>query len=251
MRSSITPRRLARLVLAIVFSACATTFSVLWVFQTKDSIPQPGFTNYEYSPTAGAMTVGDVLPCSPAERAGLRPGDRIVAIDGQDLKNLRPFYEAIIAGHKAAIELTVEERGSAGGQRVLKVVVGGGKRVPHRTMRPADLLWFPLDYYPLAFLIVGVGVLPLRADDANAWLLALLFGGFLAVARLFEGNIPPNLRGFAVFYKIVMTWSSLALFYYFFAVFPAPSPIDRKIPWLKHVLLAGTLIITVPLGSVV
>jgi C-terminal processing protease CtpA/Prc len=86
----------------------------------------------------------------PAERAGLRPCDRIVAVDGQDLKNLRPFYGAIIAGHKAAIDLTVEERGSAGGQRVLRVVVGGGKRVPQRTMRLADLLGLPLDYYPLA-----------------------------------------------------------------------------------------------------
>ena len=248
MLSSITPRRLARVFLAIVFSACATTFSVVWVFQTKYSIPEPGFTNYEYSPTAGAMTVGDVLPGSPAGQAGLRSGDRIVAIDGQELKNLRPFYEAIIAGHKAAIELTVEEQGPAAGKRVLKVLVGGGKRAPQRTMRPAELLWFPLDYYPLAFLIVGVAVLLLRPDDANAWVLALLFGGFLAVGRLFEGNIPTNLRGFAVFYKIVMTWSSLALFYYFFAVFPAPSPMDRKIPWLKHVLLAGTLIVTVPIG---
>jgi len=74
------------------------------------------------------------------------------------------------------------------------------------------------------------------------------FLGFLAVAPLFEGNIPSLLRGFVVFYKIVMSWSSLALFYYFFAVFPASSPIDRKVPWLKYVLLATAIIITVPIG---
>jgi sigma-B regulation protein RsbU (phosphoserine phosphatase) len=45
-----------------------------------------------------------------------------------------------------------------------------------------------------------------------------------------------------------MSWSSLALFYYFFAVFPSPSPADRKVPWLKYVLLASALITTVPAG---
>jgi hypothetical protein len=55
-------------------------------------------------------------------------------------------------------------------------------------MRLKDLLGLPVDYYPLGFLVVGVAVLLLRAHDANAWLLALLFGGFLAVARLFERN---------------------------------------------------------------
>jgi hypothetical protein len=29
-----------------------------------------------------------------------------------------------------------------------------------------------------------------------------------------------------------------ALFYWFFARFPAPSPLDRRAPWLKFVLLA-------------
>jgi hypothetical protein len=89
----------------------------------------------------------------------------------------------------------------------------------------------------------------LRLDDPNAWRLALLFGGFVGDGPLLEGAIPQHLRGFAVAYKIVMTWSSAALFYYFFAVFPAPSPLDRKVPWLKYVLLAAVLITTVPTAS--
>src|SRR5207253_6980208 len=35
---------------------------------------------------------------------------------------------------------------------------------------------------------------------------------------------------------------------YFFAVFPSPSPWDRKLPWLKYVLLAVAIIATVPIG---
>lgn len=194
------------------------------------------------------MQVGEVFPGSPAEKAGLRPGDRIIAIDGQQLATLRPFYEAIVAGHKDVLELTVEQPRSPAGQRRLNLVVGGGKPVPERVIRPEDLLGLPLDYYPVCFLVVGVAVLLLRPDDRNAWLLAVLFGGFLADAPLFEGNILPLLRGFAVFYKIAMMWSSLALFYYFFSVFPASSPIDRKIPWLKYLLLVGATITAVPVG---
>ena len=79
------------------------------------------------------MKVGEVLPGSPAEVAGLRPGDQIVAIDGRNLENLRPFYEAIIVGRKEVVELTVEHPGSAAGQRLLRLVVRGGRRVPERT----------------------------------------------------------------------------------------------------------------------
>jgi membrane-associated protease RseP (regulator of RpoE activity) len=151
MRSSFSPRRLARHSLAIVFAACAIAFSVLRIFQIRHATPRPGFTSYEYSAAARAMKVGEVLPGSPAELAGLRPGDQIVAVDGRNLENLRPFYETIIVGRKEVVELTVEQPGSAAGQRRLRLVVRGGTRVPGRTMRLEDLLGFPLDYYPWVF----------------------------------------------------------------------------------------------------
>jgi serine phosphatase RsbU (regulator of sigma subunit) len=248
MRTSFSTRRLVRHTLAILFAACASTYSVLWIIQQKYVRPQPGFTNYEYSPATHSMTVGEVERGSRAEAAGLHPGDHIVAIDGQTLDTLRPFYEAIIAGQKDVVDLTVEPPTSPAEQRRVKLALGTGSPVPGRTMQPKDLLSLPLDYYPLGFLLVGLAVLTLRPDDANAWLLALLFGGFLAAAPLFEGNFPVRLRGFVVCYKIIAFWSSLALFYYFFAVFPASSPVDRKVPWLKYLLLAAALVTTVPIA---
>jgi hypothetical protein len=248
MRTLLLPRLLARYFLVILFTLCATTYSVLWIHQIKHPTPQPGFTNYRYSAATSSMTVGEVPPGSPAAKAGLRPGDQIVAIAGQRLESLRPFYEEIIVGQNEVLGPTIADPSSLGGQRRLQLQVDGGMHVPARSLRWADLLGLSIDYYPLCFLVVSVAVLVLRPDDANAWLLALLFGGFLAVAPLFEGNIPPLLRGVVVFYKIVMSWCSLALFYYFFAVFPAPSPVDRKVPWLKYLLLGSAIISTVPVG---
>ena len=35
--------------------------------------------------------------------------------------------------------------------------------------------------YPVGFLVVGLAVLFLRLEDPNAWLLALMFAGFIAI----------------------------------------------------------------------
>ena len=246
MRASFSPRWLVRHFLAILFAVLAATYSLLWVMHVRHPRPQPGFTSYEYSASARTMKVGVVLDHSPAEQAGLRSGDRIVAIDGHKLENLRPFYESIVIGQKDVVELTVEQPGSPTEERRLQLVLRGGKPAPKRTTRLEDLLDLPIAYYPLGFLVVGLGVLMLRPNDPNAWLLALIFGGFIAGGPLLEGAIPPFLRGFAIFYKLIMSWAPVALFYYFFAVFPSPSPLDRKLPWLKYALLAVALVTSVP-----
>jgi len=67
----------------------------------------------------------------------------------------------------------------------------------------------------------------LRLEDHNAWLLALLFAGFICGAPLFEGSISPHLRGLAAGYKT--TFGSLvpASSAFSLLTFPTPSPIDR------------------------
>jgi sigma-B regulation protein RsbU (phosphoserine phosphatase) len=93
-------------------------------------------------------------------------------------------------------------------------------------------------------------VLFLRLDHRDAWLLALTFGGFVAGSPLLNGEaiIHPQLRGFAVAYMVLFRGLNPALLYYFFATFPVSSPIDRRAPWLKSVLLAGAVIVVLPLS---
>jgi serine phosphatase RsbU (regulator of sigma subunit) len=107
--------------------------------------------------------------------------------------------------------------------------------------------------FPVVFLLVGLVVLFLRLPDRNAWLLALLFACFIATAPMLDGEsvVHPALRGFSVAYKVVFNGLFGALLYYFCAVFPVPSPIDRRWPWLKRLLLAATLAVVVPIGLAV
>jgi len=234
--------------MVILFAGLATTYCVLWIVHVRHPRPRPGFSDYDYSATAQSMTVGVVFPEGPAEQVGLRPGDRIVAIDGRKLDTLRPFYESVIVGQKDSIELTLQDATSSPRLRQLNLLLRGGKPTPMRMTRLEHVLNLPMGYFPLGFLLVGLTVLLLRPDDRNAWLLALYCVSFIAGGPLFEGAIPVHLRGFAVAYKMVMAWCAGASFYLLFAVFPAPSPLDRKIPWLKYALLGGVLIATLPLG---
>ena len=98
-----------------------------------------------------------------------------------------------------------------------------------------------LELYPLLFLIVGLAVLFLRVEDHNAWLLALLFSTFITAGDMPSEFVaaPLNLRYFLLAYRTVMGSLLTGLFYFFFAVFPTRSPIDRKLPWLKWALLAS------------
>src|SRR5207342_3262639 len=100
------------------------------------------------------------------------------------------------------------------------------------------------------FVVVGFAVLFLRLDNRDAWLLAALFGGFIAGSPLLNNEplIHPWARGFAVAYMVLFRGMSPAFFYYFFATFPVSSPIDRQVPWLKSLILTVAAVVAVPLS---
>jgi len=231
------------LTLAILFAAATATYSLIWLFQIRHGFVFQGITSLHYSKASRSMVVGGVLRGSIAERTGLQADDRILAINGRMLESIVPYYEEFIVAPSDSVELTVE-RVSSSGQRTLWLPLRG-KGTPAPTWLEALLLQ-PIAYYPLFFLVVGLGVLFLRFDDANAWRLALLFAGFIGVAPLYEGAVSVPLRGFAVFYQITMMWLAYPMFYYFFAIFPARSPLERRVPWLKHLLVGVALVIGIP-----
>ena len=63
-------------VLATLFATTATLHSGLWVFSASRPIAvELGFDN-KYVPAMHAQLVQSVVPGSPAELAGMKPGDR-------------------------------------------------------------------------------------------------------------------------------------------------------------------------------
>ena len=116
-----------------------------------------------------------------------------------------------------------------------RAAAGKGDKVP-LTQQAAGLV---LNTYPVLFLVVGLVVLFLRIEDRNAWLLALVFATFISAPSIPDpvAVAPHDLRAFIFVSRLLPALIS-GLFYFFFAVFPTRSPIDRKVPWLKWLLLA-------------
>ena len=243
------PQPLLRIA-ALLFAGATVLYSGLWMrcirFESQAMIG----INYEASPVGHLLRVTDVVEGSGAAAAGVRPGDLLRAIDGQPLTFHDPMPDTVMRGQPGDIvHLTLERSGEAAPLLLPVVLVPRPQEQAGRTPARAVAAQL-LSSFPVVFLVVGFSVLFMRLQDRNAWLLALLFAGFIAVAPLLEvvTLIPRSLRGFAVAYKVIFQGLFGAFSYYFCAVFPVPSPIDRRLPWLKSTLLAGAAALAVPLG---
>ena len=246
MPTSTTLKRAVLLALAILFGAATTAYSVVWMVHIHHLVGIG--TNLHWRASHDAEVV-DVENGSSAWQAGLRSGDRIVAVNSEKLDNPTPFYgypfhKFVMLGHQGdVVQLSVLRPGEMGELAIRTTLTPYGS--------PSGLKGLALramNLYPLFFLVVGMLVLSLRLDDRNAWLLALLFAGFICGAPLFEGSISPQLRGLAAAYKMTFGTLTPGIFCYFFLTFPTPSPIDRRLPRLKVVLLWTTVVCSIGLG---
>lgn len=85
-------RRWLLLSLAALLTFAATVYSCIWAYYIR-SLPQSriGVTFRPFSPESGQLDVIRVSTGSPAESAGLLPGDRVIAINGRPLDTIRPW----------------------------------------------------------------------------------------------------------------------------------------------------------------
>lgn len=236
---------------AILFATMAILYSALWTLYGNQQAPvELGFDN-QYISAEHSELVQSVVSGSPAERAGMKPGDRIVRINGAPLEQDSLFL--VWCQHKPGDSVELD-------------ILRPGVSVPldlHATFRASQsasaeagaaqhLGQGILRLYPFAFLTVGLAVLFLRLEDRNAWLLALMFGGFIAIpgfANSFLG-VPSPLRPLAIAYRAIFDNMVASLFYFFFAVFPTRSPLDRRLPLLKWLaLVLGVAFAFLGLGS--
>ncbi|HEX2443182.1 MAG TPA: SpoIIE family protein phosphatase [Vicinamibacterales bacterium] len=237
------PRPVA-LAAAIIVVAAAGVYSVGWMYYAgQDAQARLGITP-EHRPRTADFVLLAVQPNTPADRAGLRPDDRIVEINGRRLDTPNPFYDAVTRGRPGDVVRLMVER--AGQLRTIDVRLE--PRPPDPPSRPLrKAVETLLRLYPLAFFLVAGFVLLQRPQDLTAWLLALLFFSLIAAAPVEAERLHPSLRSFVLSFSLLGGVVPAAT-YAFLAVFPVRSPIDRRVPWLKHALLASALVIVAALS---
>ena len=234
--------------LTLVFAAATILYTALWMYAVR-WVPEVnlGFDHSE------SLLVTGVYKDSPAEKAGLSPGDRILAIDGIRLVSASSMYK-LYKRHEPGdtVQLTIERPGQTS-PVVLSAVFRRNVSGPKGKGWMEDFAEELRNSYPVPFVVLGLVVLFLRFEDRRVWHLALLFASFTpgpgGIPDHFAA-IPPALRPFAMAYQVVAQGMLGPLFYWFFAVFPTRSPLDRRLPWLKWVslvsLVTGTLSLALP-----
>lgn len=233
----------ARWVAALLFAAATLVYVTSWMVAVRYRPPVELGYDADYLPAEQAQLLTRVQPGSPAERAGLRENDRIVAIDGQPLTDAN--YQAREWTTRAvgdSVRLTVQQPGASDTVEV----VGTFRRrlaVPSASGVAGYVADQILALYPVPFVAVGLAVLFLRIDDRRAWLLALMFAGFASTPG-FPDSVNPfvlHVRSFSLFYQGTLISLFAPLFYFFFATFPARSSIDRRAPWVKWAALGASI----------
>ena len=232
--------------LALLFAASLLAYTGFWfVFTWPESVPkvQLGFDD-AYLPSEHAQLIRAVYKDSPAEKAGLRDGDRILAVDGQPVTDAS-FTLRIWMLHQPGdqIRLTVGRPGA----KSPVFLTGTFRQNPIAS--PSGLLGRQLsNWFPVPFVVVGLVVLLLRREDPNAWLLVLVFGGLIVSRSLPPPSSRPAWWPVAMAYQGILLGMLGPLFYWFFAVFPTRSPIDRRLPWLRWASLVIGFVLAV--GSI-
>jgi sigma-B regulation protein RsbU (phosphoserine phosphatase) len=236
-------------VLAVVFAGAMLLYSVLWMVAARE--PQVevelGF-QADYQPAERMYLVKSVSKGSPAEQAGMRAGDRIVAINDRRVEDSYAQVR-VWRRHKPGdtVRLSVERAGHAESV-ILTGVFRKRQQVSAEGGLTQSFAQGLIDSLPAPFVAVGLAVLFLRLEDPYVWLLAFLFGSFATAPDPGDqiAEIAPSLRFFAMTYRAVFQGLFGPLFYWFFAVFPTRSPLDRRLPWLKWAGLALGICFAVP-----
>ena len=233
---------------AILLAAVTTVYSVLWMYAVRHQFPP---VEIGYEPVPGffphCQQIQSIYPDSPAQRAGLRPGDCIVAVDGLNVIGTDVLNSAWWNARPGdPVTLSIERPGVSG-TLILHAFFRTRESNSQEGLARSSAAQV-LGSYPAPFLLVGIVVLFLRREDVNAWLLALVLCGFIGAAPLptVFYSLPYNLRPFMTAYRAAFQGLLFGIFYIFFAVFPAPSPLERRVPWLKWIALAWGASVIVP-----
>lgn len=246
-------RRPLLLALAVLFCAATVIYGAAWMYDSwhpNRNHVEVGFNNYKttfFDPNTSSLPVFNVIRDSPAEHAGLRAGDHIIALNGQHVQSYATMGRIWEHAHIGdSVDITVRRQGVSEPitlHAVFRMASTGtaAEGVARASAREV------LSFFPLMFIVVGFSVLFLRLEHSDAWLLALLFVCFISVGDFNNPDAYPHaLTVFLHIYRAIAFSLIATIFYIFFALVPEKSPLERRAPWLKWVALAIGLFQMVP-----
>jgi sigma-B regulation protein RsbU (phosphoserine phosphatase) len=187
-------------------------------------------------------------------QAGVRKGDQILGIynergEGRAIQSRFDFGEAFkTIRYDQPFSLVVGRESSPGFIQEIKLAIP--------PLRPSALPLTAKLLHLLARIFVPMLILGtaffigfIKPEDDNAFLASLLFLSFSSIIGTDYYMFPRGLREFASLFNVTLNEFLFYLFMRFFLLFPSPSLIDRKAPWLKTIFLYFTIVFW--LGGVV
>jgi len=136
----------SRRVLALAFGLLLTVYSVSWMYLVRQESAVAVGVDSVFRPICGCLELTEVTPGGPADRAGLRAGDRVRSLDGRPLTRYEPFLDLRrygVPGQRVVVEL---ERGGTRLERTVEMrlepsLVLAGRRPSSGCSRAARPWW--------------------------------------------------------------------------------------------------------------
>jgi phosphoserine phosphatase RsbU/P len=181
---------------------------------------------------------------TPSFQAGLRGGDQILALynsrgEGTRILGLFDCGSAIHSVHFGEPWTLVI------GRKGLDGVVHESTVAMPPVPRQVFILWalrlLVNVILPLIVIVTAFFIGFMKPEDDHAFLACLLFLSFSSIFGPEYSTYPRGLREFGLVFTTTLTVSLIYLFMRFFLLFPSPSLIDRKAPWLKHAVSIAIL----------
>lgn len=244
-------KRRKRLIILTLLAVASALYRGADIYQTYSRPSAIGSFGFDTEVVDGHLVVKSVDEkdrfgrVTPASRAGLKAKDRIIALysvrgEGGRLGDMFDFGAALGRIAEGEISTIVVSRGPKGNPSELRMTLPGtGPSEAKGHLWHVVLALHVL--LPLLALLTAFFVGFMRPEDDNAFTGSLLFTCFSTIFGVWFFAFPPLLRELGFFYLLTGQSFALYLFMRFFLLFPSPSLIDRKAPWLKTVMFGWTV----------
>jgi phosphoserine phosphatase RsbU/P len=224
-----------RFILGIAFFALLLVYSAasfyVWLYPPGSDA---GWYVSDYASDGfGEFQVSQIDPQGPAQE--LRPGDKIIAINGVNAaEHAGVLNDEYRLAPGSPYSMTVERNGQE--------MTFAWQTIPRRR---GSFPWNKLP--PLLFWLSGLIVLSLKAEDRQAWLLALMLGSFSTVLNYhWQEEIATKWLALPVALALIGGLFSVPLLFHLFLYFPQPAPWLRRWPKLTRWLYAPLCLFVLP-----